>query len=101
MKTLQKLMLSTVLATGGLWVLAPATLSLTSCGAASTSDGGTGGGTGGGSGGGGGTADAGADCYAGTPTTNAQFLNACVPDSVEKVLKETPWRDGGTLPSLP
>jgi hypothetical protein len=102
-----------VMAVGGgaLWLLAPASVAvLSSCGdtTADAGTGGTGGGGGGGAGGGSGGGSGGggggvsADCFTGTPATNAQFLNACVDSSVEKVLKATTWRDAGvTLPALP
>jgi hypothetical protein len=42
------------------------------------------------------------DCFMGTPTTNDQLLNACVDPTVEKILKQTTWRDPGVvLPALP
>lgn len=42
------------------------------------------------------------DCFTGTPTTNDQFLNACTPDTVAKVLKtSTIPRGKATLPALP
>jgi hypothetical protein len=117
-----------ILALGGsaLWLVVPATVAMscgggtgggtgggsagTGGGSAGTGGGsaGTGGGstgTGGGSAGtGGGSAGTGggsavADCFSGTPTTNLQFLNACVPSSTEKVLKATVYRDGGVLPT--
>jgi hypothetical protein len=107
-----------ILALGGsaLWLVVPASVAM-SCGGGT--GGGSGGGTGGGSAGtgggsagtgggsagtGGGSAGTGggsaaAECFAGTPTTNLEFLNACVPVSTEKVLKATVYRDGGVLPS--
>jgi hypothetical protein len=37
-----------------------------------------------------------------TPVTNLDFLNHCTDPAVEKILKETSWRDAGvTLPGLP
>jgi len=80
----------------------------------SSGNGGTGGGSGGGSAGGGsggsgggaaggaGGSGGGSDCFAGAPTKNDEFINACTDSSVEKVLKETTWRSPGTtLPQLP
>jgi hypothetical protein len=43
-----------------------------------------------------------ADCFTGTPTTNEQFLNACTPDTVAKVLKTSSIQRGkANLPPLP
>jgi hypothetical protein len=77
-------------------------LAVAACGAGTGSGGtgGGGGGAGGGSGAGGGAQVP--QCYSGTATTNDQLLNACTDQSVEKILKQTPWRDPGTvLPALP
>lgn len=91
MNTLKKMMLG-----------ATVVLSLTNCGDGTNMNG-TGGGSGGGAagggaGGGGGTAD----CVSTPPVSNLDFLNACPDASIEKVLKDTPWRAAGTtLPMLP
>ncbi len=99
MNDFKKLILTVVVALG---VLA-------ACGGTSTgTDGGSGGGTatGGGSATGGGTGTGGggssAGCVSTTPVTNLDFLNHCTDPAVEKILKETTWRDAGvTLPPLP
>lgn len=45
-----------------------------------------------------------AHCFEGTPTTNDEIINACTPDSVVKIYKDTHpplLNDDGTLPPLP
>lgn len=43
-----------------------------------------------------------ADCFTGTPVANTDFLNACTPDSVTKILKTSGIPRGkSTLPPLP
>jgi hypothetical protein len=122
MNSMKRFAMVLALGSGGLWLLAPASVVMTSCGDSATGGGsgtgggsatgggsGTGGGsaTGGGSGTGGGSATGGGsgtgggsamtDCFAGTPTTRLNFLNACTDTSVVRILKATPYRDGGVL----
>ncbi|HEY4059362.1 MAG TPA: hypothetical protein VGM39_22245 [Kofleriaceae bacterium] len=44
------------------------------------------------------------DCFTGTPTTNDEIINACTPDSVVKIYKDShpPLLNAdGSLPPLP
>jgi hypothetical protein len=82
-------------------IVVVAAFAVTACGAPGNGGTGGGGGSGGGSGGMGGGSQT-PECFMGTPATNDQLLNACVDQTVEKVLKQTTWRDPGVvLPALP
>jgi hypothetical protein len=101
MNAIKRIVMMLAVAAGGVWLVVPASAALTACGG--SSGGGTGGGSGGGSGTDAGTGGgSGSDCFTGTPSTNDQFLNACVDQSIEKILRQTSWRAAGvTLPPLP